>query len=328
MDTASLWVGNKEVASVFHLLGESEDSISLAIAWSLASNPRFRQEFLRRLVGKCPARSAATVRVHRYEASGGTTDIEIYDEQGSFHIVIEAKRGWVLPGLRQLKKYAKRRTFSEQKAKARRLVALSECSNHYAKIKLGAAAIDGVPVIAVSWKDLVSYARAAARGASRSEKRCLSELIDYLGVVMMSQRKDTNEVYVVSLGRTAPKGWKTSWIDIVRKHRRYFHPIGPRWPREPLTYVGFRYSGKLQSIHYVEKYEVIHNLRRACPGIPDTPVEPHYLYVLGKPILPNHDVRNGNLWPNGRVWCALDTLLTSKTVFQARDITQKRRNRV
>ena len=171
-------------------------------------------------------------------------------------------------------------------------------------------------------------ARAAKRDATHSEKRLLNEMIDYLGIVMTSQRKDSNWVYVVSLGSGTPDGWKTSWIDIVQKYSRYFHPIGQKWPKEPPTYIGFRYSGRLQSVHYIESYEVIENLRSACPGIPDSPVKPHFLYTHGRAITPNHEVRSGHVYPSGRVWCALDTLLTSTTVSEARDITQKRINEV
>jgi len=73
---------------------------------------------------------------------------------------------------------------------------------------------------------------------------------------------------------------------------------------------------------------VIENLKDACPGIPDTSTEPHFLYTLGDPIMPANPVLTGNIYPSGRVWAALDTLLTSKTISEARDITKKRMNAV
>ncbi len=327
MQTINLWVGNEEVSNIFQLLGYEEDSISLAIAWSLANSGRFCRHFLNGVIGKNQTLGAVDIRIHRYEADGGITDIEIIEPR-KFHIVIEAKRGWILPDLTQLKKYAKRHTFTQHNAKTKRIVTLSECSNDYAKVHLPAHVIDSVPVSHVSWRNLVSWAKAARREATHSEKRLLDELIGYLGIVMTSQRRDSNWVYVVSLGSGTPDGWKTSWVDIVQKYSRYFHPIGPKWPKEPPTYIGFRYSGKLQSIHYIDSYEVIDNLRTACPGISDSPVEPHFLYTLGKAITPNHEVKNGNVYPSGRVWCALDTLLTSNTVSEARDISQNRTKEV
>jgi hypothetical protein len=88
--------------------------------------------------------------------------------------------------------------------------------------------------------------------------------------------------------------------------------------------MGFRYGGQLRSIHYVEDYEVIEDLGKACKGIPSTPVAPHFLYRLGPAIRPPKPVKNGKIYPSGRVWCALDTLLTSSTVSEARDATDAR----
>jgi len=39
---------------------------------------------------------------------------------------------------------------------------------------------------------------------------------------------------------------------------------------------------------------------------------------------PNREVRVGGIYPNGRVWCMLDTLFTSRTIARARDISKKR----
>lgn len=51
---------------------------------------------------------------------------------------------------------------------------------------------------------------------------------------------------------------------------------------------------------------------------------PHFLYYLGPAIEPAKEVRTGNLYANGRVWCALDLLLTARTIFEARDLTRQR----
>ena len=72
------------------------------------------------------------------------------------------------------------------------------------------------------------------------------------------------------------------------------------------------------------EYEVITDLGKACKKIPRTPVGPHFLYHLGPAIRPPNPVKNGKIYPSGRVWCALDTLLTSATVSEARDITSAR----
>src|SRR5439155_19439430 len=102
---------------------------------------------------------------------------------------------------------------------------------------------------------------------------------------MSRQQKDSNHFYVISLASHTEKGWTTSWIDIVMKYSRCFYPVGGNWPKDPPNYMRFRYKGKLQSIHHVDEYEVIQNLKNACPGIPDVPVDPHYPYKLGPAIV-------------------------------------------
>lgn len=111
-----------------------------------------------------------------------------------------------------------------------------------------------------------------------------------------------------------------------RKHR-YFHPIGGGrggWPKEPPNYIAFRYNGKLQSIHHVEGYEVFTNPHEKFPEIPEEKWSPHFLYRLGPAFVPSKEVRTGNIYPNGRVWCMLDTLFTCDTISAARDLSQKR----
>lgn len=135
---------------------------------------------------------------------------------------------------------------------------------------------------------------------------------------MTTQRKDSNWVYVVSLSADTPKGWGLSWIEIVTRYSRYFHPISKTWPKEPPAYIAFRYSGQVQSIHYIEKYEVITDLGETCDDIPSTAVESHFLYHLGPAIRPPSPVTSGMI-RSRRMWCALDTLLTSSTVSEARD---------
>ena len=81
---------------------------------------------------------------------------------------------------------------------------------------------------------------------------------------MRCRIEHSNLVYVVSLSydEFGPPG--ISFIDVVEKHSKYFHPIGGTgggWPFEPPNYLGFRYDGELKSIHHVASYSVIENFR-------------------------------------------------------------------
>jgi hypothetical protein len=138
------------------------------------------------------------------------------------------------------------------------------------------------------------------------------------------QNIDSNWVYVVSLGSDTPEGWKLSWIDVVEKRRRYFHPVGDGWPKEPPNYIAFRYHGKLQSIHHIDGYTVFDDPHKEFPEIPTGDWGPHFLYQLSPPFAPAHEVRTGNIYPNGRVRCMLDTLFLAKTISEARDMSKKR----
>jgi hypothetical protein len=322
----SFHVGHNEIHNVFDLVGSDEDSISLAIAWGLKSSPGFLKAFLRGVLGRSLSLEEISIRVHRYEAEGGITDIEI-ESPGALHLVVEAKRGWILPGEAQLRRYAERASFSSSDGAIRRLVTLSESSEVYARSQQKSTAIQGIPITHVSWRTLSRWCDTARVRAALRERHLLGNLREYLESVMSSQRQDSNEVYVVSLGSGTKKGWQTSWIEVVEKFGKYFHPIGKGWPKEPPNYLGFRYGGQLRSVHHVKRYEVTGDIYKVCPGIPREDRPPHFVYTLGKPIRPAHIVKNGALWPSGRVWCALDTLLTCKTVSEARDETARRKRK-
>ncbi len=99
------------------------------------------------------------------------------------------------------------------------------------------------------------------------------------------------------------------------------------WPHTPPNYVGFRFDGRLQQIRHVEHYEVItrpHDYIAEIIPEADWSDEPHFLYTLGPVIEPPQPVRTGKIFRNQRVWCALDLLLTSGTIREARDKTQER----
>ena len=139
------------------------------------------------------------------------------------------------------------------------------------------------------------------------------------------QNQLSNLVYLVSLGSGIPEGCSISWIDIVDKKNRYFHPVGKGWPSSPPNYLGFRYYGKLQRIHHVESWKIVDELHSEIAEIGAKLWKyPHYCYKLGPAIIPCKEVKNGKVWPSGRVWAMLDLLLTCDTVSDARDQTNKR----
>lgn len=262
-----LLLHGRKVESVFHLLGDHENDLTYSAAWALAQSPRFLNAFVRTTMGIQPALDSVVIRLQQSEKDSGITDIEI-ESPGKFFLIVEAKCGWTLPSKQQLETYAARPTFTANNKAIRRILALSECSPEYALVKLKATTIRDVKIHHVSWKEIAAIATQAQRGGSHAERRILGELLTYLRGVMTMQNVDSNWVYVVSLGSGTPEGWGISWIDVVKKKRRYFHPVGGNWPKEPPNYIGFRYYGMLQSIHHIDGYEIFDNPHDKFSEIP------------------------------------------------------------
>ena len=319
-----LLLHKREVETVFQLLGEKENDLTYSVGWALYRSAHFLQEFLKVLVKYRGRVEDVVLRLQHHKDASGVTDIEL-ELPGQFHIIIEAKRGWTVPTFGQLGKYARRLRASPSKIK--RLVILSECSPEYAAQILKRDKVDGVPLTIVRWKSVAQLARKASRNASHAEKRLIQELLSYLNRSVVMQQSNSNRVYVLSLGKGTPKGWKISWIDIVRRRRRYFHPLDSNWPKDPPNYIAFRYGGRLQSIHHIDSYKVVVRLHQDIPEIPNDEWKPMYLYSLGPAFGPAKVVRSGNIYPSGRVWCMLDTLFTCKTITAARDLSKKREQR-
>jgi len=113
---SSLHIHSKHVTSVFQLLGRNENDISKSIGYTLSKSQEFLKQLLKHL--GLPTRKLESVQIHMqaYSSQFGFTDFELLLE-GEFHIIIEAKKGWVFPELAQLNKYATRPSFVASTAK-------------------------------------------------------------------------------------------------------------------------------------------------------------------------------------------------------------------
>jgi hypothetical protein len=114
----------------------------------------------------------------------------------------------------------------------------------------------------LSWTDIAQLARKAqALAGGFEEKLWLRQFVQHLKEYVSMERTADNGVYVLSLGiQPMVKGKSHTWIDVVEKDQRYFHPVGNHWPVQPPNYVGFRYHGRLQTIHHVDGFSVVRNL--------------------------------------------------------------------
>lgn len=316
------------VESVFSLLGDDEKALTDTLAWVLDSCPTFRRAFLKSLTARAPQGDELEVATQTHGEDAGFTDIEI-SGSNDLHLVIEAKRGWILPSVEQLRRYAKRLSRNGLPKQANILVSLSECSGTYAALFLPHK-VRGILVRHLSWRDVLNLSLRSKRFASTViEKSWLQQFALYLKGVATMQDVQSNKVFVVSLSKEEiRKGSGYRWSDVIERDGRYFHPVGKGWPSSPPNYIGFRYDGRLQTIHQIRSYTVCNQLQEENQLWPKSN-SPHFLYKLGRPIRPPLDITLGKLYSNQRVWCLIDTLLTGefKTLKEAAEASKKRLER-
>ena len=252
------------------------------MAWALAKCPEFLKSIVFKVSGFSPDPKDITITNQQYDSDTGITDIEITDYK-NFHMVIEAKRGWLLPGAEQLTKYSIRSSFVNTTYAYKHIVSMSECTQEYAKSRLPFQMVNGIPVSHLSYREVYRMALNSKARSNNEQKHLLQEFCEYLRWIMTMQKLDSNMVYVVALSAQRPERCSITWIDIVQKHNKYFCPVGGNgWPKEPPNYIAFRYSGQLQSIHHIEGYSVTNNIHDEIQEMPDEVwnVE-HYVYRLG-----------------------------------------------
>jgi hypothetical protein len=325
-----LFLHGQRVHTVFSLLGKKENDITYSVGWALAQSEAFLTALLRSVFGSADIGCPQSINLQQHGKDGGYTDITINTDE--VQLIIEAKRGWTLPGEAQLRRYAARCKNQDLKSA---LLVLSECSPNYANEHLWPKGIRNVPVLHRSWKELRDMTRHSLRHGSHAQKRLLEELRNYLEGLMTMQNQTSNEVFLVVQSHNRPNWSKLSWLDFLKKHSVYFHPIRARWPKEPPNYIGFRYDGFLQSIHHVDSYEMVEDVSKRVPDINGKkwreerwgrgkPICKYFIYHLGPPIEPPRPVRNGDIYPTALCWAALDLLLTSRTIAEAIRKTKQR----
>jgi hypothetical protein len=159
-------------ASVYRLLGDNENSATFALGWTLERSAAFRDALASAIFGRPVEARDVVITLQTHASDGGFTDLELQGA-GRFHAILEAKRGWALPTVKQLTRYRPRIGAT---AKLQRLVSVSTMEAEQARRHLPAD-IDGVRLVHLSWRDvqgLANSARASATGFQ--EKLWLREL--------------------------------------------------------------------------------------------------------------------------------------------------------
>jgi hypothetical protein len=310
----------RPVPTVFDLLGSKEDDMTYSLGFVVSRSPEFAKRLVERVAGSpIPDLRDGIVRLQTVAREHGRTDVEIR-VGASFFGIFEAKRGPHLPTRGQLALYAP--LLARENVITKRLVAVTNAPDAHAAHALPGE-IDDIPVSHLSWRAIRRLAEAAREDESNHNKRLLDEFVAYLREILGMENSRSNMVYVVSLG--GGQAWGLNFREVVERERRYFYPTeGGGWP-EPPNYIAFRFDGRLQTIHHVDGFDIFTNPRTILPAADDANVQPHYCLRLGPPIRPSKEVPNGpRIMRNMRVWCMIDTLLTSATITDALVETKRR----
>lgn len=320
-----LFRSGREVRTVFDLLGDKENDMTFSLGWVLANSELFLAALIKDLTGRRVSNVAdCVVRLQAGRDEHGITDVEVALDS-EIAIILEAKRGSEIPSARQLQKYAA--ALKTTQAKEKLLVTISNATAAYAKSVLSRTEVRGARLLHRSWRQVKDIAACVVFHDTNANKRWLNSFIEYLEGLLQMETRFSNWTYVVALAKGNPKGWEISWIDIVEKSKRYFYPVGGGWADPPPNYIAFRYGGRLQSIHHVEGYDLVSDPGTVFPEAAkeDRWDPPLYCLRLGPPTRPATEVRNGpRVNRAARVWCMIDTLLTSRTISDALTETERR----
>ena len=319
----------EQTDTIFKLFGTDENAITKSLSWALMKCPKFAEKFVESVFGKIKTANNYVVYYQHFSCENGITDIEITDNE-NYHIIIEAKKGWNLPQKEQLEKYSEKKDFRNENTQHKKIVSLSECGteyaeNYYEEIFFGKK-VNGIDIIHISWKTIFQLAKDARNISGNSEKNILDEMCSYLEGVISMQNYLSNKVYCVSLNREKVcDDCSLSWMDIVRKYKKYTCPQGHGWPVEPPNYIAFRYDGRLQSIHHIESYVITNNIHKQIPEYPDIDLEyPNFVLSLDDGFYPTKIIKSEKNMRATRVWAMYDLLITCDTIKEAVEKTKLR----
>lgn len=297
--------------AVFDLVGHGEVDLTAALGWTLTRSPKLLSAFWERL--EMPGEAAAVEVALEVADVDGRTDLQLAGDQAM--VIVEAKKGWLVPGENQLGRYASRFEPGGEGL----LVTLSDSSTTWAGYELPEQ-VAGIPVLHLPWDEVRADVGLAVKAAQGSELVWLRELSTYLAGATSVRDPSEQWVYCVVVSEGKPGGGNHTFRDFVTTERVYFHPYGGHngWPKRPPILIGFRWGGRVRQVNRVASYEVVPNLQFRWPDIPtvgDTG-QPHLVYELG-PDLPIPVIATKGTYATARVWALLDQLLTQPTLQDA-----------
>lgn len=298
---------------MFDLLGHKENDLTAALGFALARCPQLCAVVAARIAPREGGSIHEPAVALEVRDNDGRTDLEL--RIGKSLYIFEAKRGWLLPEVDQLARYARRIQGNSGRGG---LVTLSQASQALAAHRLPSE-VHGVSVMHLSWREVLDDIGKVEPKCRGRERVWLDELRAYLrGVIRMVDVADS-WAYCVVLSDERPAGGDISFKEFVREQHCYFHPYGEGgWPLEPPNFMAFRWDGWVQQIHRVMQADVIPDLAERYPYMIDNPDarRPHAIYSLG-PQLRFEPLRCGRNYRARRIRVLLDQLLSAPTLYEA-----------
>ena len=242
----ALSLHGREIASVFQLLGRREVDLTAALGFALSRDTDLCDALLAAVgIGGSGFDVALEARS---EGGADRTDIELSNDMSV--VIIEAKRGWVVPGPAQLSTYAPRSPDV--------LVVVTDYTDSFARSLGLPETVAGIPVVHLSWRRVLALVRSAAKPGRRWTRELLIYLEDTVATL---QDRESNRVFCVVLGQIVglPGTHGRTYLD----RGYYFHPQGHGYPKRPPTYMGFRWQNKLHTVRHVDSYDAVGSLREA-----------------------------------------------------------------
>ena len=241
--------------------------LTAALGFVLARSPALLAAIIRRLPSPWAATAPDAVTLAlEVRDQVGRTDLELATRDGL--LIVEAKRDWLLPTIRQLSAYTPRIHAHGNGA----LITLSQANAALAATRLPVM-VDGVPVVHLSWRDVMADTRHRAKTLRGDERLWLNEFLTYLQGVLRLRSIADSWTYCVVLNEERPGGGGSrTFREFVTDEHAYFHPYGVSgWPLEPPNFMAFRWKGATHRLHRIVNAQIEPNLQQRWPDIPVTP---------------------------------------------------------
>lgn len=330
-------VHQRELDSVFQLLGSKENDMTYSFGWALKSSKTFLEKFLLKVgISKdqlVESEILISLQEHK-QKTHGFTDIEIViTGKKSAHIIIEAKRGWDLVSQEQIEKYVHAADEYDTLNKKTVIVLTNYDEKRIVSSGLHHGKVGDYNVQYVSWKNVLRLCQNAFKETrGQQEKWVLRDLENYLkGIVVMRDVK-SNMVYSCVVTDDTFCSANVTFKDVIDRGF-YFHPIGKGYSHVPHNYMAFRYKGLTDKIYYVREVQDFSNYEDAFKLMKwkvdlksKDETDPHFLYFLDEcSIEINPPIRNGKIHAAGTYSnIMLDTLITSGSIGEALRKTKQR----